>query len=139
MISSQLFILKVAEYFDFLVTEFDFELVQGKVVENIFYEQRFSDGRKVVSISYENIEDYLQIIVYLLENGLLPDVDDGIRTLHLKQLNSVIFPLVSRDELEAKREEFGRFNASGKIENDLLKGAMELSLCLKHFPSLLFE
>ena len=42
------------------------------------------------------IEDYLQIIVYFLENGELPAYDDEKRTLHLGQISSVIFPTLDQ-------------------------------------------
>jgi hypothetical protein len=139
MISSQQFLIMVSDYFAYLVADFGLESSEKEVRENIFYDQRFKDNRKVVSISYENIEDYLQVIVYLLENGELPAYDDEYRTLHLDQLRGVIFPSLDKREIERNNEEFVRFEAQSKLEKSLLKAAKELRLCLKHFPTFVFE
>lgn len=139
MISSQQYLIRVSEYFSYLVNEFGFEIVKEEIREDIFYEQHFSDTRKVVSVSYENIEDYLQIIVYFLENGELPAYDDEKWTLHLAHLSSVVFPTLDQREIKQNNEMFDKFEAQSEIEKSLLKGAKELRLCLKHFPNFLFE
>lgn len=134
MISSQFFVTKVSDYFAFLVSGFDFEFDDLTVREDIYYEQRFNDGRKVVSISYENLEDYLKVTVYLLENGQLPAYDDEQRTLLLGQINAAVFPNIGKTEIEQNNNYFACFQAQSEFEKHLLKQAKDLRLSLKYFP-----
>ena len=79
------FIQIVKEYFQFLPTEFAFKLSEEKITGNVFYEIQYKDETRIVSISYENLEDYLLVIIFLLQNGAMPDYDDNTKTLRLKQ------------------------------------------------------
>ncbi|MBX3268372.1 MAG: hypothetical protein KF831_16865 [Acidobacteria bacterium] len=103
---------------------------------NVYYDVQYRDQSKVVSISYENIEDYLQIIVFRLENGELPDYDDKTKTLHLSQLNRITLPNVDKNEIISNSEYFSKYVANGEVERQLLKSAKELRLCLMHFDVL---
>jgi hypothetical protein len=93
----------------------------------------YSDTGRVVSISYENIEDYLQVIVFKLKNEKLPDYDDKTLTLHLNELNKRVLSRIDKNEIEKNNEEFDKFDANDELERKLLKSAKELRLVLKHW------
>jgi hypothetical protein len=133
MIDSSEYIKIVNDYFEFLKTEFDFKLLEEKVRGNAFYDIKYKDASRVVSISYENIEDYLLATVFLLQNGEMPDYDDKTKTLHLKQLNRLVISKASKEEINLNAEYFTKYNAKTELERKLLKEAKELRLCLKHF------
>lgn len=133
MIEGEKYIEDVKKYFNYLITEFGFRISNEKIRGNAFYDLQYSDGNRIVSVSYENIEDYLQVIIFMLQNGELPDYDDKSKTLHLNMLNAQVMSSVKRDEISLNNEYFVKFNPKTEIEKLLLKSAKELRLCLKHF------
>jgi len=133
MIDSSEYIKSVNDYFGFLITEFNFKLLEEKVRGNAFYDIQYKDKSRVISISYENIEDYLLVTVFMLQNGEKPDYDDKTKTLHLKQLNRLVIVKVSKEEINLNAEYFAKYNSKNELERKLLKEAKELRLCLKHF------
>jgi len=132
MIGGTKYIDSVKEYFNFLITQFSFEILEEKIRGNAFYDMQYTDTTKVISISYENIEDYLLVIVSILQNGELPDYDDKTKTLDLKQLNVSIFPTISRSEITENHQFFTNLVPKNELEKKLLKYAEELRLCLNH-------
>jgi hypothetical protein len=76
MIDSNEFIERAKAYFSYLIQDFNFILINEVVRGNAFYLLEFSDKVKIVSVSYENIEDYFQVIIFMLSNGTKPDYDD---------------------------------------------------------------
>jgi len=136
MIEGKKFIETVSKYFSFLITEFGFKVSEEKTRGNVFYDVQYKDETRIVSISYENIEDYLLVIIFLLQNGQLPDYDDKTRTLHLNQLNTKVLSAIDKMEINLNNEHFLKFKAEGELEKKLLKTAKELRLCLKHFNEL---
>lgn len=133
MIKGEKYIEDVKAYFNYLITEFGFRISNEKIRGNAFYDLQYSDGKLIVSVSYENIEDYLQVIIFMLQNGELPDYDDKSKTLHLNRLNAQVMSRIKRDEISLNNEYFVKFNPKTEIEKLLLKSAKELRLCLKHF------
>ncbi len=136
MIEGEKYIEDVKAYFNYLITEFGFRMPNEKIRGNAFYDLQYSDGNRIVSVSYENIEDYLQVIVYMLQNGELPDYDDKTKTLHLNRLNAQVMSIIDRNEVGLNNEYFVKFNPKFEIEKQLLKSAKELRLCLKHFKEM---
>lgn len=132
MIEGKKFIKDANVYFNYLISEFGFKVLSEKIRGNTFYDLQYSDGKRILSVSYENIEDYLQIIIFILQNGELPDYDDKTKTLHLNKLNEQILPKVDRNEIAFNNEYFMKFKAQDALERQLLKSAKELRLCLKH-------
>jgi hypothetical protein len=130
MIESSAYIKVVNDYFGFLITEFNFKLLEEKVRGNAFYDVQYKDNSRVVSISYENIEDYLLVVVFMLQNGEMPDYDDTTKTLHLNQLNRLVMAKASKEEIILNAEYFARYKAKNELERRLLKEAKELRLCL---------
>lgn len=136
MIEGEKYTEDVKTFFNYLITEFGFRMSNEKIRCNAFYDLQYSDGNRIVSVSYENIEDYLQIIVYMLQNGKLPDYDDKTKTLHLNRLNAQVMSIIDRNEIGLNNEFFVKFNPKLEIEKQLLKSAKELRLCLKHFKEI---
>lgn len=136
MIDGKKYINTVRDFFSFLESEFAMTVAEEKERGNVYYDVQYRDQSKVVSISYENIEDYLQIIVFRLENGELPDYDDKTKTLHLSQLNRITLPNVDKNEIISNSEYFSKYVANGEVERQLLKSAKELRLCLMHLDVL---
>lgn len=136
MIEGNQYIEIVEAYFCFLITEFGFKISEEKIRGNAFYDVQYKDEKRIVSISYENIEDYLLVIVFLLQNGELPDYDDKTKTLHLNKLNIEVLSRVDKSEINLNNEHFLKFRARNELERKLLKSAKELRLCLKYFEGL---
>jgi len=136
MIEGNQYTKVVKAYFDFLITEFGFKVSEEDIKGNAFYDVQYRDLKKVISISYENIENYLLVIVFMLQNGELPDYDDKTKTLHLNRLNAKVLSRVGKEEINVNNDYFFRFKASNELERKLLKSAKELRLCLKHFNDL---
>ncbi len=136
MINGKRYVQLVKAYFSFLVSEFGLNLPEAQVLGNVYYDVRYSDRDKIVSISYENIEDYLLVIIFLLENGKLPDYDDKSKTLHLAGLNVRIMEKVTQQQRVANSRYFSMFTPEDELERKLLKGAKDLRLCLRHLKEL---
>ena len=113
-------------------------LIDEKVIGNFFYDVQFSNNVKIVSISYENAEDYFQVIVFMLQNGKLPNYDDKTKTLHLNKLNQEILSKIDKREVSLNSQYFSKFNPINELEKRLLKAAKELRLCLEHFSEYKF-
>lgn len=137
MIEGDEYIKIVNQIYSFLETDFSFSKGNETINGNAFYDIEFRDKERVISISYENIEDHLEIIVFILQNGKLPDYDDKTKTLHLSQLNTLVLSTVDKNEMYLNNEFFANFRAMNELERKLLKGAKELRLCLKHFKNIL--
>ena len=126
----------VKNYFEFLISEFRFKILEEKIRGNAFYDVQYVDSKRVISISYENIEEYLLVIIFILQNGKLPDYDNKTKTLHLNQLNAKILTNIDKKEINLNNEYFSKFHAIDELERKLLKSAKELRLCLIHFDEL---
>ena len=133
MINSNEFIKCINDYFEFLITEFGFKTYEKKIIGNVFYDIQYKDNSRVISISYENIEDYLIITVFILQNGELPNYDDKTKTLHLKKLNELIFLKASKEDINLNTKYFNKYTPKNELDKKLIKEAMELRLCLKYF------
>jgi hypothetical protein len=136
MVEDLEYIETVKLYYSFLETEFGLSKVNETINGNAFYDVEFKDKERVISISYENIEDHLEVIVFMSQNGKMPDYDDKTKTLHLKQLNRLVMAKASKEEINLNAEYFAKYNAKNELERKLLKEAKELRLCLKHFNEL---
>jgi hypothetical protein len=132
MIEGNQYVQIVKEYFKFLVSDFKFQVSEEKIRGNAFYDVQYKNITNIVSISYENIEDYLLVTIFILQNGNLPDYDDKTKTLHLSQLNKEVLSLVSKNEINSNNEYFSQFTANDELERKLLKSAKELHLCMKY-------
>jgi hypothetical protein len=136
MIEGEEYIKAVKQFFSFLETDFGFSKENETINGNIFYDVEFKDKKRIVSISYENIEDHLEVVVFMLQDGKVPDYDDKTKTLHLRQLNKLIIEKVEEREISLNAEYFVKYITKNRIERKLLKEAKELRLCLKYFDEL---
>ncbi|MBD2700498.1 hypothetical protein IC229_07620 [Spirosoma sp. BT702] len=132
MIEGALYIERVSNYFEFLILEFDFDLVNKEIRGNTFYDVQYRNMAKVISISYENIEDYLLVNIFLLQNGELPNYDDSTKTINLNRISAFIIPKINNSEFNANNEFFSNCLAENTLERKLLKLAKTLRLCLIH-------
>lgn len=133
MIDGKKYIETVKLFFSFLVTEFGFNLIKEIENGNAFYDVEYGDAKRVISISYENIENYLQLIIFKLKNGKLPNYDDKTHTLHLSEINKSILQRVDKKELDENNTLFDNFKTNNSLERKLLKSAKELRLGLKYW------
>jgi hypothetical protein len=130
MIKAEEYVGLVENYFSFLEKEFDFTIIERKKTSNSFYSVRYGNETRVISISYENIEDYFTVIIFILINGELPNYDDKSRTLHLDQFTKFISSL-NREEINQNNEYFKNFVATDELSKKILKSARELRLYLR--------
>lgn len=86
----------------------------------------------MISVSYENLEDYLQVIVSALDMGRRPSHEDSERTIHLSGLLRLVLPQVTMEQISANAMLFKRFRADCHVKRRLLKSAKELRLCLPY-------
>lgn len=133
MITGENYINTVGRYFSFLVTEFGYSLPKITENGNAFYDMEYISSKNIISISYENIEDYLQVIVFKLINGQLPDYDDKTHTLHLSELNKLITSKVDKEQIEKNAQWFKDYKYTDAFERKLLKSAKDLRLVLSHW------
>ena len=96
-------------------------MINEKIRGNAFYDVQYGDKLNIVSINYENIEDYFQIIIFKLQNGQMPDYDDKAKTLHLNKLNAAVLSKVGRNEIDLNNEYFVNLQANTELERKLLK------------------
>ena len=132
MIEGDQYLRLVGLFYSFLETEFHFKKVRETINGNAFYDVEYENENKIISVSYENLESHLEIIVFKLENGVRPSYDDKVRTIHLNVLNTSVISKVDKEELGINAEYFSEYTAKSEIERKLLKAAKELRLGLKH-------
>jgi hypothetical protein len=133
MIEGNEYIEIIKKFYSFLETDFGINKINETIYGNAFYDVEFKDKERIISISYENIEDHLEVIVFMLKDGKMPDYDDKTKTLHLKQLKRLVITKASKQEITSNAEYFTKYIAKNELERKLLKEAKELRLCLKHF------
>ncbi|MEQ9378586.1 MAG: hypothetical protein RIG68_25585 [Imperialibacter sp.] len=137
MIHADTFNAFVDRTFSFLATDYKMTQDGVKISGNAFYDVRYQDSAKVISISLETIEDIFQVILFRLENGKLPDYDDKSRTIHLNQMTTDILPTVDKPEFAANNRFFQDIKPADKTEELILKSAKELRLCLRYYNTTL--
>lgn len=132
MIEGNKYIKLVKSFFSFLETEFDFIIVNETINGNAFYDIEYKNTNRIISISYENIEDYLEVIMFLLDKkGELPNFENKRETLHLNQLNKQLFSNLSKREIFLNSKYFSKYKSEDNFSHKILKTAKELRLYLK--------
>lgn len=76
MIDGKLYISKVKEFFSFLILEYDFKIDKETINGNAFYDIEYKNNKKIISISYENIEDYYMVTIFKLKDGKMGNVSN---------------------------------------------------------------
>lgn len=133
MIDGNVYLEIVESYFDFLQKDFGFKISEEKIRGNAFYDVQYRDTKKMISISYENIEDYFLVTVFILQAGRLPNYDDKSKTLHLNTLNNAVLPNLDQYVISQNNDYFSHFHPSTDLQRKILKSAKELRLCLIYF------
>lgn len=83
------------------MTEFEFGILKKTENGNVFQHVEYGDTKRMVPISYKNVEDYLQVLLFRLINGAAPIYDDKGNSFHLSALNKKYnFPLIKRKYLK---------------------------------------
>ncbi len=136
MIDAKEYIETVKDYYSFLITECNLSIINEKIRGNAFYDIQYGDKTKIISISYENIEDYFQVVIFKLQKGEIPNYDDETKTLHLNKLNAVILSKINKEEFDLNNEYFSKFHSIEKLQLKILKSAKELRLFLNHTSKL---
>lgn len=137
MVDGKLYTNLVLKYFSYLTFEFNFKVLDVVIRGNAFYDVKYEDKIKRISISYENIEDFFSVTVFLLQNGNLPAYDDKSKTLHLNKLNSLYSNISSDQNIKLNNEFFVIFKAGNSLERKILKAAKELRLYLLNWEGLI--
>lgn len=132
MVDFDKYIKIIENYFDFLITEFGYKILKEKSIGNAFYDIQYSAHSYMISISYENIEDYLRVILFVLQDGNSPDYDDKAKAIHLNMMNERILPNIDKKEIALNDKFFTEFTPDDEFKKKLLKSAKELRLCLKY-------
>lgn len=132
MSKGDFFIQKVKALFSFLVDDNDFKVLNDVLTPNIFYKVSYSDSKIVVSISYEDFTENLNILIYQLADGIESDYDDRTKTRSLNTLNRLVLPKLGKDDHLENSKYFKGIACDSKLERELLKRAKELRLCFLH-------
>lgn len=130
VLSGDEFISLVHRYFEFLVTEFDYKVLKKTNRKNLFYDVECQNNDSVISISYENRENYLQVIVFTIKDGVVSKYDDKELTQKLGELNRKILPLLNPADFEENESAFASILPRNETEKSLFKVAKELRLCM---------
>ena len=131
MIDAKNYIEAVSSFFSFLEKEFGFKNIKKTINGNVFYDIRYQGSEKIISISYENIEDYLEVIIFLLQDGKMPHYDDEAKALHIQSLYNRLRSYISTEEYKINEKYFERYIAISLFEKKLLTYAKKLRLCLR--------
>jgi hypothetical protein len=137
MIDSKKYKKHVMNSFSFLETEFKMNFGGETIHGNAYFDIRYKDKEKVISISLEPIENYFQVILYKLDNGKLPNYDDKTKTIHLDKLNKGILTKLDKKEFDENNKFFKDIELKSETEKLILKSAKDLRLCIKHYNSLI--
>jgi len=133
MIEEEKFMDSVARTFKFLETEFQFVLFRKTTNGNIFYDVEYTDNKsKIISISFETIENYVRVIMFTTHKEKRSGYDDNTKTFHLNKLTDKLLKTLDKTEFENNNRHFKDFEAKDEIEKMLLKSAKDLRLCLIH-------
>lgn len=130
MIDGGLYLSLVESFFMFLESEYEMIICERMIRSNVFYVIRYCDSVKEVSISYENIEDYLQVHVRVQENCDSQNHGKKMKTFRLDSLIGVVVPEITKERLSSNNEFFREHAATNPLERKLLKKAKELRLLL---------
>jgi hypothetical protein len=138
MIDGDQFFETVKTYFSFLSIEFGLRILKEEVRRNAFYDVQYERDSVVVSTSYENVEDYLQVIVFELEDGHFPNCDDKTRTHHLNQLTDELLTRIPNEEFQRNSDSFLGLEPDQGIDRRLLSKANALRPCLTNWDGFRF-
>lgn len=119
----------VKKYFYFLEKEYNYEILPMKLDNSLLFDVEYGNEDSIISISYEIYGEGVQVILFKLINGKLPNYDDKTHTIHLNKLMNTYCKELTLSQLNKNNNYFKRVKKSSQpIENELLKKAKELRL-----------
>lgn len=132
------YFLIIEKQFLYLVDEFNYKIINKKSGISFLYDVNFQTSNSMISVSYDRRDNNLQVILFILKDGHLPDYDDKEHTIHLEKLNNKIIPYLNKEEISDNNDFFRNIKPLNHFEKILLKLAKELRLCMKN-TDLLFK
>ncbi|MCD8511858.1 MAG: hypothetical protein LRY73_19725 [Bacillus sp. (in: Bacteria)] len=121
----------IEKQFMFLVNEFEYTPLDKKSKISFLYDVNFQKGNTLITVSLDVRESYLQVILFNLTDGHLPDYDNE-NTIHLEKLNKMILSNLSKEEMKENNKFFQYIQPKNQLEKRILKSAKELRLCMKN-------
>ncbi len=131
MISGNSFVNSTKMFFSFLENEFGMKINEIIVNGNFFYAIRYSNDFFLVSISYENIENYFNVQLIRKIDGMFASFDDVNNSINLKRLYFLTLKRISKCELDKMNAEFD-IHTNNNFEKMILESAKKLKTCLNN-------
>ncbi len=63
----------IEKQFMFLLDEFEYQVINEKSKISFLYNVNFQKSNSMISVSFDIRENYLQVILFILKDGHLPD------------------------------------------------------------------
>jgi hypothetical protein len=118
--------------FQFLTEEFGYEVAGTTSVRDVYQEIVFGKTGQVISVSYENADDDLQVVLFKVKDGKLPDFDDETHTLHLTDMTDDVLARLTPGQIQEYKKWFSDINSETRLDKQLQESAAWLRLCLRH-------
>ena len=120
----------VKKYFLFLESEFNYKFFKEKNDNTLIYCIEYSNDKNIISISYEVFDKILNVIIFVLVRGHLPNYDDKTKTHHLSDLMKKVDENIS-SYIQENNNYFSKYNETlNNNEKVIFKKAKELRLYL---------
>lgn len=131
MLTGNEFINVAKHSFSFLKSEFGMETEKIIIRSNVFYAIRYSNSFILISISYENIDDYFNIQLIKKIYGKISHYDDLNNSMNLTSLNRLIMEKIKNDELVENQKKI-ILHTTDNFEKRILRDAIKLQFCLRN-------
>lgn len=131
MISQNDFEHDIKKYFNFLESEFKYIFVGTVANGNVYFDCEFQKNNKTVSISYEVIEDYLQIFIIESRKKILTEKTKYQKIENLKEVRKKYFSHINKQKFRMVKQYFSNYCTETKFQKKLLKNAESLFIYFK--------
>ena len=132
MVTDNEYFEKVETYFKFLVNEFKFKVESKTFNGNVFFDIEYKSKNILISISYENIEDFLEIIIFPNSANNNISFKGSNENFRLSQLRNDLLTKIKNSDFEKNNKFFIKFKTKNNFERNLLKSAKDLRICLNN-------
>jgi len=119
-------------YYSFLVDRYDFTEVTYKKNNSMLYDLEYTDGKKIISISYEIMGEGINIVIFKVINGRRSGYDD-MNTIHL---NQIVKKLYESGKMERFHEEKQFIKPYEQPDTELEKEALKKAELLSYVMNL---
>lgn len=126
MLSSDVYIDRIMQYFKFLFDELKFDIINKEIVERFYYDIQMRKDNLIVSFSYEVFEEYF-LVTLRQQNSLGVTVSSYLLT----DVTKHTFNTLNEDQILDNANNFSSMEARDKLSRTMLKNAKELRLYLK--------